>query len=210
MPVGVIETVDAYFELGCGRCDRFATPDCSTRIWLDGLTRLRRICLDAGLSETLKWAHPCFMHAGRNVAILGAFRNDVRLSFFHAALLGDPESVLETAGPNTQQAGTIRFTSLADVERLEPVLMAYLKEAMGYAEAGIVPQKTEKELELPDEIVEALDGDPELAEAFHSLTPGRQRSYALHVGSAKKLETRQARIAKSRTKILAGKGANER
>jgi len=59
-------------------------------------------------------------------------------------------------------------------------------------------------------LVEAMDSDPELAEAFHSLTPGRQKSYVINLSSAKTAETRKARIAKFREKILAGKGATER
>ena len=39
----MITDPDAYFAKGCGRCDRFATPDCSTRFWLAGLLTLRRI-----------------------------------------------------------------------------------------------------------------------------------------------------------------------
>lgn len=49
-----------------------------------------------------------------------------------------------------------------------------------------------------------------LGQAFYALTPGRQRSYVINLNSAKKLETRIARIIKFRDKILAGKGAMER
>jgi uncharacterized protein YdeI (YjbR/CyaY-like superfamily) len=63
---------------------------------------------------------------------------------------------------------------------------------------------------LPDELLEALDADPELAEAFHALTPGRQRSYVIALSSAKAYATRAARIAKCRGRILAGKGPMER
>jgi uncharacterized protein YdeI (YjbR/CyaY-like superfamily) len=52
--------------------------------------------------------------------------------------------------------------------------------------------------------------DPELAETFHPLTPGRHKSYVIHLSSAKKPETRVARIAKSRDEVLAVKGANAR
>jgi uncharacterized protein YdeI (YjbR/CyaY-like superfamily) len=55
-----------------------------------------------------------------------------------------------------------------------------------------------------------LDADPELAEAFHALTLGRQRSYVIAFSSAKTSATRVARIAKSRSKMIAGKGAMER
>jgi uncharacterized protein YdeI (YjbR/CyaY-like superfamily) len=199
-----------FFAKGCGRCERFATSECSTRRWLAGLEDLRRICLGAGLAETAKWGHPCYMHAGRNIAVIGAFRGDFRLNFVHAALLQDPEGVLVPQGPNSARPSMMRFTDNAQVAALEPVIRAYLKEAMGYAERGIVPAKEAVEIELPDELVEALDDDPELAEAFHALTPGRQKSYVFAINGAKQLATRVARIAKYRDRILAGKGALER
>lgn len=72
------------------------------------------------------------------------------------------------------------------------------------------PPKETCALELPDALVTALDDDPELAEAFAALTPGRQKSYVLMVNGAKALDTKLSRIAKSRVKILAGKGALDR
>lgn len=206
----MITDIEDFFTLGCGRCERFATPDCSTRRWIQGLNELRRVCLEAQLVETVKWAHPCYMHAGRNIALFGAFREDFRLSIFNAALMKDPEGVLEKAGPNAAHPGVIRFTDNDQVAAMEPIIQAYLKEAMGYAEAGIKPPKVERELDIPEELVEALDTDPDLAEAYHKLTPGRQKSYVLNLNSAKKSETRVARIARFRDKILAGKGALDR
>jgi uncharacterized protein YdeI (YjbR/CyaY-like superfamily) len=93
---------------------------------------------------------------------------------------------------------------------MEATIRAYLAEAMAYAEAGILPTKTAAEVELPPELIEALDMDPEFAEAFHRLTPGRQRSYLILLSSAKTAATRLARIEKARPRILAGKGAQER
>jgi uncharacterized protein YdeI (YjbR/CyaY-like superfamily) len=206
----VITDIGDYFSRGCGRCERFATSDCATRHWAEGLAQLRRICIESGLVETVKWGHPCYMQAGRNVAIIGAFRGDFRLTFFNAALMKDPRGVLEKQGPNTRHAGVIRFTGSSDVQKLEPVVRSYLKEAAGYAEAGLKPPREDHELELPAELAESLEADPELAEAFDKLTPGRQRSYVINLNGAKKAATRVARIAKFRDKILAGKGAMER
>jgi uncharacterized protein YdeI (YjbR/CyaY-like superfamily) len=206
----MITNIEDFFTKGCGRCDRFATPDCSTRAWLNGLLSLRRICTGAGLTETAKWGHPCYMHAGRNIAIIGAFRGDFRLTFFNAGLLKDPERVLEKQGPNTRHPDCVRFTDNAAPAALEPVIRSYLAEAMGYAEAGILPPKETSDVDLPVELAEALDADPDFAEAFHALTPGRQKSWALHLNDAKTPATRLARIERSRPRILAGKGATER
>lgn len=206
----MITDVEHFFQSGCGRCDRFATPDCSTRFWLDGLFHLRRICRDVGLSEHAKWGHPCYMHAGRNIVILGAFREDFRLTFFNAALMRDPHGVLIGQGENSRHPDCFKFDDNAQVVASEAIIREYLAEAMGYAEQGIKPPKEEYELELPEELVEALESDPELAQAFAQLTPGRQRSYVFALNSAKTSATKVSRIIKYRDKILAGKGALDR
>ncbi|MXO61211.1 hypothetical protein GRI89_16830 [Altererythrobacter salegens] len=198
-----------FFDKGCGRCDRFDTPDCSTRRWHEGLLALRKICLDAGLDETAKWGHPCYMRGDRNIALIAAFQGDFRMTFMNAELLKDPEGILETNGPNTRVASIMRFTANEQVAELEPMIRAYLAEAIGYADAGVKPEKEVAEFELPEELIDALDADPELAEAFEDLTPGRQRSYVINLNGAKQSATRIARIARFRDKIIAGKGAQE-
>ena len=206
----MITDANVYFAKGCGRCDRFDSPACSAMIWQGAQVALRAILLDVGLSETAKWGHPCYMHAGRNIALMGAFRDNFRLTFFNAALMKDPDGILEKNGPNTLNPDVIRFVSAQQVTDQEQIIRAYLTEAMGYAEAGIKAPKVERVVEMPDELIDALDADPELADAFHALTPGRQKSYAFNLNSAKKSETRIARIAKFRDHIIAGKGALER
>jgi uncharacterized protein YdeI (YjbR/CyaY-like superfamily) len=210
MDRAMITDAAAFFQNGCGRCDRFATQDCSARLWATGLADLRKLCLGVGLTEVAKWGHPTYMHAGRNIAIFGAFRGDMRLTFFNAALMRDPNGVLEKQGPNTRHADMLRFRSTGEVVEKSVLITAYLTEAMGYAEAGIVPEKAPREVELPPELIEELDCDPELAEAFAALTPGRQKSWAFHLTTTQVPATRLARIAKAREKILAGKGALDR
>lgn len=206
----MITRIEDYFTRGCGRCARFDTPDCATRHWADGLAALRALCLGAGLSESVKWGHPCYAHGDRNIAIIGAHRGDFRLSFFNAALMTDPEGVLERQGPNTRHPDMLRFRHDSDLAGRAATIRAYLAEAMGYAERGLKPPPDHSAPDLPEELTEALDADPELAEAFHALTPGRQRSYVIGLSGAKKPETRLARIAKFRPRIMAGKGATER
>jgi uncharacterized protein YdeI (YjbR/CyaY-like superfamily) len=208
--MAMISDPDDFFTKGCGRCARFATPDCSTRLWIGGLNDLRRICRDLALQETVKWAHPCYTHAGRNIALFGAFQTDFRLSFMNAGLLRDTEGVLEPQGPNSQTPSMIRFAAVDQVGELEPVIRAYLLQLMEHAEAGTKPPRVAREIDMPDELTEALDADPELAEAFHALTPGRRKSYMFNLNQAKQSATRAARIEKFRGRIIAGKGAMER
>jgi uncharacterized protein YdeI (YjbR/CyaY-like superfamily) len=199
-----------FFTKGCGRCDRFATPECTTRRWLPGIERLRALCLEAGLTEVAKWGHPCYMRGPRNVAMIATLIGDFRFHFFEPGLMKDPAGVLVPNGPNARRPSIIRFTDNDQVVELEPVIRAYLREAIRHADQGLRQPREKIEIELPDELVEALDDDPELAGAFHALTPGRQRSYVFAVNGAKQTATRFARIAKYRDKIIEGKGALER
>ena len=208
--MAMITEIEDFFDKGCGRCARFDTPDCSTKPWNAGLRALRAICRDMGMSEHVKWAHPCYMHAVRNICVMGAFRDDFRLSFMNAALLTDPEGILERQGANTTHPDCLRFTDVAQVAAREGAIRAYLAEAMSYADAGVLPVRETRERELPQELLDALDADVELAEGFAALTRGRQNSYAIVIGQAKQSATRVARIEKYRDKILAGKGAQER
>ena len=56
---------------------------------------------------------------------------------------------------------------------------------------------------------EPLEDDSKLAEAFHALTPGRQKGDLLHFAGAKQAATRSARVGKHAPRILAGLGFDD-
>ncbi len=179
--------------------------------WQAEMAALRGIALGCGLGEALKWGKPCFTWKAANIAILQPFRDECRLMFFKGALLPDPDGLLTSQGENTQAARVVRLRSLAEVERLEPALRALIAAAVAAEEAGEkVPMPAREALDLPAELTDALDADPDLAAAFAGLTPGRQRSWVLHVSAAKQPATRAARVEKAAPEIRAGKGWNER
>lgn len=103
----------------------------------------------------------------------------------------------------------IRFTSNGQVAEMETTVRAYLDEAKDYAASGRKPPRDDSEADFPEELAEALDADPELAEAFLALTPGRRRSYVINLNAAKQRATRVTRIVRFRDKIISGKGAME-
>ncbi len=201
---------DAWMEDGCGRCDRYRTPSCKVRRWADVLRPLRAVCRASGLEERIRWGQPCYAAEGRNVALISAFNDYCALSFFQGALLSDPHGLLERPGPNSRAARRIRFTEPSQVFAVEDRIAAWLREGAELARSGArVPAPAAVE-PVPEELRELLDADPELAEAFDALTPGRRRSHALYVAGARQAATRRNRAARCAPKILAGKGFHER
>jgi len=180
-----------------------------TQNWPDEIAALRRVLLDCGLSEAIKWAKPCYSHDGSNIVIIQEMKHFLALMFFKGALLSDPDGVLESQGPNSRSARRICFRSVDDVHRLAATVANYVDEAIAVEDAGTEVDPAPA-LELVDELRARLDGDPELRAAFEALTPGRQREYNLHFADAKQASTRSSRVDKYVDKILAGKGFRDR
>lgn len=204
--------VSTYFELGCGRCELHATPQCRVHLWPDALAALREIALESGLNEVRKWGVPCYVNdAGKNVALLGAFKGHCLISFFKGALLDDRDGVLESPGSNSQSTRQMRFTTAKQVWEAKDVLLRFLYEAIDNESQGKkVVLKKPAEYDIPEEFQAELDKDAAFAEAFEKLTPGRRRAYLMHFGQPKKSETRSARIEKAREDILNGIGLNDK
>lgn len=178
--------------------------------WQREYTELRRIALSFDLAEDLKWRHPCYTWQGNNVLIIHGFKEYCAYLFFKGALLEDPAGILTQQTENVQSSRQARFTSVEQILALEPILKAYIQQAIEVEQAGLkVEFKETREFVMVDEFKERLAQDPELADAFERLTPGRQRAYLLYFSTAKQPATRLARIEKVMPRILLGMGLND-
>ncbi|MEZ4951632.1 MAG: YdeI/OmpD-associated family protein [Saprospiraceae bacterium] len=203
--------IDNYLSEGCGRCPLGGTPDCKVHKWTKELEMLRLIALECGLKEELKWKVPTYTFQNNNVAVVSALNDYAVLSFFKGSLLQDEHQILQKPGPNTQSARIIPFTDTKRIEELKTILKTYLFEAIEVEKEGLkVDFKAKNELEYPEELIQKMENDPELKEAFEALTPGRQRGYVLYFNGAKQSKTKLDRINKYRSKILTGLGVHER
>ena len=202
--------VDEYLAIGCGRCPLVNTPDCKVHQWVPILEALRGILLDCGLTEEHKWSAPCYTADGKNICVLGAFKDDCRLGFFKGALLEDPQGLLDAPGPNSRSARQLRFTAVEEVAELERDIRAFIRQAIALEKAGKQVPKSDALPPQPVELTQRFAQDAVLKAAFLRLTPGRQRGYLLHFAAAKQSATRTARIDKYTPSILAGKGLHDR
>ena len=179
--------------------------------WQDAYRELRRIALDTGLTEELKWGKPCYIYSGSNVFLTHGFKEYCALLFHKGVLLKDTEGILIQQTKNVQSARQLRFNHVDEVRELEKVIKAYIHEAIEVEKAGLeVKMKKTSEFDMPEELQNKLDEDTAFKTAFEALTPGRQRGYMLHISQAKQSKTRISRIEKSIPKIFEGKGYNER
>jgi uncharacterized protein YdeI (YjbR/CyaY-like superfamily) len=178
--------------------------------WSAEYAALRQLCLASGLNEELKWGQACYDLSGGNVVLIHGFKDYCALLFMKGALLKDPKRLLIQQTKNVQSARQFRFVSLAEINKHEAAIKAYIKEAIAVEKSGAkVKMRSAAQFDVPEEFQKRLDGDPKLAKAFHALTPGRQKGYLLHFAGAKQSATRAARVEKHAVRILSGLGLDD-
>ncbi|WP_251517498.1 MULTISPECIES: YdeI/OmpD-associated family protein [Staphylococcus] len=189
--------VDAYIE----RQDK----------WNESFKLLRTLLQETELTEDYKWMHPCYTLKNKNVVIVQDFKHYCALLFEKGAIMEDRYKTLIQQTKNVQAARQLRFESLDEIEQRKEEIKWYIDEAIRIEKSGKkVPMKKTEDFEMPVELQNKFEEIPELKEAFDKLTPGRQRQYMLHIGQAKREQTRQQRVEKYVDHILAGKGMNDK
>jgi uncharacterized protein YdeI (YjbR/CyaY-like superfamily) len=202
--------VDVYFIDGCMRCSFGGTPACKVHKWDRELAFLRQLANESALEEELKWGCPVYTLNGKNVLMIGAFKEYCCLSFLKGVLINDTENLLVFAGENSQSAKLLKFTDFDQVVDATDKIIEYINQAIDIEKSGQkVELKTIDAYDMPDELSQALELDNELRDGFYALTPGRQRSYIIHISQAKQSATRISRIENCKPKILRGRGFNE-
>lgn len=178
--------------------------------WREEMEKLRAIILGSPFTEELKWGKPCYVFEQSNIVLIIGFKEYCAFLFCKGALLKDAHGILVKAGENTQAARQARFTSVKQIVEMEPILKAYLDEAIEAEKAGLkVNYQKNTELVFPEEFQKKLDQNPALKAAFRALTPGRQRAYNIYFSAPKQSKTRESRVDKCTPQILDGKGLND-
>ena len=164
--------------------------------WQKETDKLRKIAIDCGLTEELKWGKPCFTFLKRNVAIVIPLKESCAFSFFKAPCSRTPKSHPSKdrrahAGGAMDQIYLAKRGCAPAVDPRGLPLRSYRTGGVGregrpqksvgvYGSRGIA-EEAEGEMQRPEGIVR------------RALTPGRKKSYIFHISGAKQAKTREAR-----------------
>lgn len=188
--------IDAYIQKSAA----FARPI---------LEHLRAVIHEAcpEIEETMKWSAPHFMHRGRILAGLGAFKQ-------HAAMGVPMLTAADSQADKTDQAmGQYgRITALSDLPARR-VLIDQLKRAAKAIDAGEKRPTTKTgtpkpDVEAPDDLVKALAGNAAAKKHFAAFPPSQRREYIEWIVEAKRPETRERRVAQTLAWVAEGKPRN--
>jgi uncharacterized protein YdeI (YjbR/CyaY-like superfamily) len=178
-------------------------------IWIEELELLRAILVKTQLEVATKWGGEVYTFNGKNVVGIGGFKNYFTIWFFNGVFLQDPKKVLVNAQEGVTKAlRQWRFYSKDDID--EKLILTYIHEAIENEKLGKKLAPVKKETILSDFFQKELHADLELKKGFEKLTPGRQREYLEYIDTAKREETKIARMDKIKPMIISGFGLHDK
>ncbi|HEV2866428.1 MAG TPA: YdeI/OmpD-associated family protein, partial [Allosphingosinicella sp.] len=139
--------------------------------------------------ETIKWGMPHFLHNGRIMAGMAAFKQHATFGFWRGSLVVG----------QSEQPGMGQFGRLTSVDDLPPraELEALIRKAMALADAGVKPPRDTRKkapLTVPQDLRAALDQNAAASATFDAFPPSAQREYVDWITEAKREETRTKRL----------------
>lgn len=179
--------------------------------WNEQLRLLQSIILEnTEVTETIKWKLPVYTVNGKNVLGLGAFKTHAAIWFFQGALLKDTSNVLVNAQEGKTQAMRHWKFFKDDVIPVD-LVKKYIEEAVQNQKDGkTVVMKKSKTVTLPEELLAAFMANKDVQQAFEKLSNYKQKEYIEYIETAKRVATKESRLAKIIPMILAGKGLNDK
>lgn len=162
--------------------------------------------------ETIKWGRPMFLHQGKILCFVAAFKAHCAFGFW------DPEMGKRVEGSgaasDTSSGSFGRITGLSDLPP-KRVLLSHLRDARQRIEDGAAKSPLgqrnkfpKPEAAIPEDLSAALAKDKVARQAFDGFSPSHRREYVEWITEAKRAETREKRIATTLEWLVEGKPRN--
>ena len=186
-------TVDAYIA----RSAPFAQPI---------LGHLRELVHGAcpEMREAIKWSMPFFLHGDTILCNMAAFRSHCSFGFWDRGM--EPLMAERGVLSGTAMGSLGRIRSVVDLPD-DQTMAALLRTALDRAKAERArPLRVAKPpLEPPTDLLAALAARRGATEVFAGMAPSCRREYIEWIVEAKRMGTRERRVAEAAARIAEGK-----
>ncbi|GLQ90308.1 YdeI/OmpD-associated family protein [Dyella flagellata] len=156
------------------------------------------------VEESIKWGCPHFLHEGKLLCSMAAFKQHCSFHFWHG------KNVVGA----TDKEGMGQFGKLTSIKELpsKQALIAYVRKAVTLREAGVTrkpaPAARKPPPKLPDDFATLLKRHAAARKTYEAFSPSAQREYVEWISEAKTDATRQKRIATALEWLAQGKQRN--
>ncbi|MEO8430268.1 MAG: YdeI/OmpD-associated family protein [Acidobacteriota bacterium] len=176
------------------------------------LRRLRELVHKASpeVEETLKWGMPSFIHRGKILCGMAAFKEHCTFGFWHGGMV----EVLRAGGEEAESAmGSFgRLTGLGDLPS-DAKMSGYIRKATALTESD-VPARPPRARQpatpapVPPDLAAGLKKNKPAAKTFQAFAPSHRNEYVEWITEARRPETRQKRLETALEWLAEGKRRN--
>jgi len=170
---------------------------------------IHEVCPD--VSEDIKWGRPAFLHEGKILCGIVAFKAHCSFYVFQAEI---SKELREKGGYAGFADGLNRITRSGDLPARKN-LSQYIRDAVRLLDKSVsdpVPRKRsaqpKPEPGVPDDLAVALRKNKTDAQAFEGFSKSHRREYIEWITEAKREDTRRKRIATALEWLAEGKPRN--
>lgn len=208
LPVSQLQNFDPRVDIYIAKSKPFAQPI---------LFHIRELIHKAcpGVVETIKWSRPFFEYKGMILGNMSAFKEHCSFGFWGEEI---SQALRDAKVLKPDAMGSLgRITSLGDMPA-KKVLLDLLRQAVAFIDSGQytspiaarhkVVKASVSAPEAPPEFARALKSDSKALAAFAAFSPSCKREYVEWIADAKRVETRDKRIATAVEWISEGKQRN--
>ncbi len=181
------------------------------------VTHLRALIHEAcpDVEEDVKWGRPFFLHNGKILCNVSAFKAHCSFGFWVAEIgkVLKQDGVLRDSGMGSLS----KITSLRDLPP-DQQLIGYIRQAAALIDSGrgdnriVAARRVVKApklpIETPAEFAAAIKKSKAASKEFEAFSPSCKREYVEWIADAKRSETRERRIAQAIEWIAEGKQRN--
>lgn len=153
------------------------------------------------VEETIKWSAPHFLHRGKLLCGMAAFKQHCAFGFWK-------EAAIPATGKESEAMG--QFGRIARREDLpdEATLASLIGKAIQAREAPAPAKRAARkavQYTMPPALAEALEAHPKAKAVFDGFSPSHRRDYAEWIAEAKAEATRERRLAQAIEWLSEGK-----
>ncbi|WP_408953373.1 YdeI/OmpD-associated family protein [Lysobacter sp. Hz 25] len=162
------------------------------------------------VEEAIKWGIPSFVYRGKLMCSMAAFKQHATFGFWQGANIGGAQRSADSDAMG--QFG--RLSKIGDLPGKRE-LTRLVKQAMALIEAGVTRPASKRAqpkppVELPADLAAALalKKNAKAKATYEAFPPSQRRDYVEWIESAKREDTRKARVAQAVEWMAEGKGRN--
>lgn len=172
--------------------------------WKAVIEAIRPILLEEDVYEEMAGGKVSYTYQGRTLAQLDGYTDYLAMILPNGVLVSDPDGKLLEAPEEGALARKLKFKDAKSVTTNEDLIREVVKQLINHAKDSVDATEMDHVIELPQELLELFDAEPEVETAFYELSPMDRLEYQVYLEEASDVKQLKTRLEEIIPRLQAG------